>query len=89
VPEASNKRFVICAGQVSAQNIADILRANIPELEERTPKGVPGSNPLPENSYTCSSALAEKVLGLKFRSKEETFVDLGKQLVEIENNGKK
>jgi hypothetical protein len=24
------------------------------------------------------------VLGLKFRSKEETFVDLGKQLLELE-----
>ena len=88
MPEASNKRFVICAGQVSAQNIADIMRAHIPELTERTPVGVPGGNPLPENSYTCSSELAQKVLGLTFRSKEETFVDLGKQLLQIEKSRK-
>jgi hypothetical protein len=61
-----------------------MLRANIPELENRTPKGVPGGNPLPENFYTTSSARAQKVLGLAFRSKEETFVELAKQLLEIE-----
>jgi hypothetical protein len=84
VPEASNKRFVICAGQISSQEISDILRTNIPELEERTPVGVPGGNKLDPNAYECSAARAEKELGLKFRSKEETFVELAKQLLVIE-----
>ncbi|TAQ88809.1 hypothetical protein B7494_g2866 [Chlorociboria aeruginascens] len=84
LPEASNQRFIICQGQVTSQNISDILRSSIPELEERTPKGTPGGNPLSPNAYTCSSSRAEKVLGLKFRSKEETFVDLAKQLLAIE-----
>jgi hypothetical protein len=61
-----------------------MLRKAIPELEEKTPRGIPGGNPLPENQYECSSAKAEKVLGLKFKSKEETFVELAKQLLGIE-----
>ena len=88
VPEASNKRFVICAGQISSQEISDMLRKNVPELEERTPIGVLGGNKLDPNSYDCSAALAEKVLGLKFRSKEETFVELAKQLLVLEKREK-
>ena len=88
VPEAAGLRFVICEGQISSQEISDLLRKHIPELEQRTPIGVPGGNKLDINQYNCSSKLAEKVLGLKFRSKEETFVDLAKQLLEIEKKEK-
>jgi len=84
LPAASNQRFVICAGQIRSQEISDLLRENIPELESRTPKGVPGGNPLPPTAYTCSSEKAKSVLGLTFRSKKETFVELAKQLLEIE-----
>jgi nucleoside-diphosphate-sugar epimerase len=89
IPEASNKRFIICKGQITSQEISDILRKNIPELQERTPVGTPGGNPLNPNAYECSSALAQRILGLTFRTEEETFVDLGKQLLEIEKNEKK
>lgn len=65
-----------------------MLRKEIPELEDKTPKGNPGGNPLPTNAYECSSAKAEKVLGLKFKSKEETFVELARQLLEIEKKEK-
>jgi nucleoside-diphosphate-sugar epimerase len=88
VPEASGRRFIICEGQISSQEISDILRKNIPELEERTPVGVPGGNKLDANQYNCSAKLAEKVLGMTFRSKEETFLDLAKQLLDIEKTEK-
>jgi hypothetical protein len=78
------QRFIICAGQVSSQEISDALRAHIPELESRTPKGVPGASALPEGQYECSSEKARRVLGLTFRGMEETFVDLGRQLVGLE-----
>jgi len=87
-PQASNQRFVICSGQIGSQEISDMLRANIPELENRTPVGTPGGNPLPDTAYTASSEKAKKELGLKFRSKEETFVDLAKQLLELEKGTK-
>ncbi|KAF7893440.1 uncharacterized protein EAF02_000978 [Botrytis sinoallii] len=88
LPEASGQRFIVCEGQISSQNISDILRKNISELEERTPKGVPGDKGLEDGSFACSSEKAEKVLGLKFRSKEETFVDLARQLLDIEKKQK-
>jgi len=65
-----------------------MLRKNIQELEERTPKGIPGGNALDPNAYDCSGAKAEKVLGITYRSKEQTFVELAKQLLEIEKKEK-
>ncbi len=38
--------------------------------------------------FTATSAKAERVLGLKFRGAEETFGDLGVQLLEIEGKSK-
>ncbi|KAB8300161.1 hypothetical protein EYC80_000388 [Monilinia laxa] len=84
LPEASGQRFIVCEGQVSSQNISDILRKDILELEERTPRGVPGEKGLEDGSFTCSSEKVQNVLGLKFRSKENTFVDLARQLLDIE-----
>jgi hypothetical protein len=65
-----------------------MLRKDIPELAERTPEGTPGKDSLKENAFDCSSAKAEKVLGMTFRSKEETFVELAKQLLGIEKGEK-
>lgn len=53
-------------------------------MEERTPEGIVGGNKLDKNLYHCSSEKAEKVLGITFRTKEETFVELAEQLLEIE-----
>lgn len=84
LPEASGQRFVICAGQISSQQISDMLRKDIPELLDRTPEGNPGTDSLGEGAFDCSSAKAKKLLGLSFRSKEETFVEFAKQLLIIE-----
>ncbi|KAL2060523.1 hypothetical protein VTL71DRAFT_9164 [Oculimacula yallundae] len=87
-PEASGQRFIICAGQVSSQQISDVMRKSLPEVDKRTPVGVPGGNPLPEGAYDCSSEKAKSVLGIKFKSLEETFIDLGRQLLELEGKEK-
>jgi nucleoside-diphosphate-sugar epimerase len=83
IPEAGGQRFIVCEGQISSQEISDMLRKNIPELEGRTPKGTPGVK-IDERLFTASSEKAGRVLGLTYRSKEETFVELAKQLLEIE-----
>jgi nucleoside-diphosphate-sugar epimerase len=83
-PEASGQRFIICGGQISSQQISDILRKDISQLADRTPEGTPGKDGLGENAFICSSEKAKKFLELTFRSKEETFVDLAKQLLHIE-----
>ena len=58
-----------------------MLREDIPALEERTPKGNPGGNALSSDAYTCNSSKAKKVLGMTFRSKEATFVELAREKV--------
>ena len=88
-PEASNKRFIICAGQISSQQISDTLRAAFPELAERTPIGKPGVSSLPGEAgrYSASSDRAKRVLGIEFRSTEDTLKDLGAQLLALEKGG--
>lgn len=84
-PEAGNNRFVVCAGQMPSQFAADILRAKFPELADKTPVGNPGVNSIPEDGrFDGSSAKAERVLGLKMHTLEETLGDLGKQLIELD-----
>ncbi|RDW62282.1 NAD(P)-binding protein-19 [Coleophoma cylindrospora] len=86
MPEASNQRFIICAGRISSQNICDLLREAFPELSERTPEGKKGDPGLSPTAYTCSSQRAMDTLGIQFRSPKETFVELAKQLLEIEKS---
>lgn len=61
-----------------------MLRGKIPELQDRTPVGEPAGNLLGADAYNCSSEKAERVLGVRFRTREETFGELGTQLLEIE-----
>ena len=44
-------------------------------------------NGLPEKAYDADSGKAKRVLGVSFRGKEETFGELGRQLVGIERGG--
>jgi hypothetical protein len=81
-PKASNKRIFITAGPVFSQQISEILRSRVPGAEERTPEGEPGK--YPKDGYTADASLSRDVLGLEYRSVEETFEDLGRQLLEIE-----
>ena len=56
----------------------------MPELESRTPVGKAGTSGLPERAYDADTAAARRVLGVGFRRAEETFGELGRQLVGIE-----
>ncbi|KAF2738789.1 3-beta hydroxysteroid dehydrogenase/isomerase family protein-like protein [Polyplosphaeria fusca] len=83
-PHARNKRFFVSSGSVTSQQIADILREKVPGAVERVPKGTPGANTLAADAFKGNNTRVKEVLGLQFRSMEETFSDLGRQLVEIE-----
>jgi nucleoside-diphosphate-sugar epimerase len=87
VPEAGNQRFLICAGSFSNRDVTEALRASIPDLEERTPVGKPGSG-LSETDYGYDGQRAAEVLGLSYRPMEETWVELGSQLLAIEKEEK-
>ncbi|KAH7135075.1 3-beta hydroxysteroid dehydrogenase/isomerase family protein-like protein [Dendryphion nanum] len=83
-PEAANQRFIITAGRLTNQKIADLLREHVPGAAERVPKGDTGADTLPSDYYNIDNSKGLNVLGIKYRSAEETIGDLGKQLLEIE-----
>ncbi|KAF7553696.1 hypothetical protein G7Z17_g3430 [Cylindrodendrum hubeiense] len=83
-PEASGKRFIISADRISNQRIANIFRHALKDLKSRIPKGEPEKEALPEGSYGADSSPAKNILGLTFHSAEETFAQIAKQLLIIE-----
>lgn len=88
VPEAGNQRFVVCARQFDFQDVCDILRAHFPELSERTPRGNPGTRSLPPGAYDIDNSKAKALLGVGFRSLEETVLDVARCMLAIEHNDK-
>lgn len=84
IPEAGGGRFVICAGEMSMQRIANILREALPEKRDVVPRGYPDDWKMPEGRFTASSVDAERILGLEFRDPESTIEDMGRQMVELE-----
>ncbi|OAK99252.1 NAD(P)-binding protein [Phaeosphaeriaceae sp. SRC1lsM3a] len=83
-PEAANKRFNVCAGDIRSQEIADILRKEVPGSAGRVPKGEPGKDTKPHDAVRLNSSRAEKILGMQWRTKVETFKDMGRQFMEME-----
>jgi nucleoside-diphosphate-sugar epimerase len=84
VAEAGNKRFNVCAGEVRSQEIADILRREVPGAVNRVPRGEPGSVTRPDGAARLDCERAERVLGVRWRGKGTTFGDMGRQFLEIE-----
>ncbi|EXJ85673.1 dihydroflavonol-4-reductase [Capronia coronata CBS 617.96] len=88
VPEAGNQRFAVSARQFSFQEVCDILRSRFPELNHRTPLGKPGTSSLPPGAYSIDNSKVKSLLGVEFRSLEETVVDVARCLLDIERNEK-
>lgn len=85
-PGASNKRFIVAAGLVASQEVANAMRSEVPGARERVPKGQPGNIAFPGEHWRADNSRAKNILGLKFKSATETFSDLGRQLLELEKN---
>jgi nucleoside-diphosphate-sugar epimerase len=85
IPEAAYKRFFVTAGYYSNKEIADIIRRNFPEYADRLPAsdpngpgGYPGGTTDSLLKYDNSRTI--DILGIKFRTLEESIVDLVKSL---------
>ncbi|KAH8593192.1 putative NADPH-dependent methylglyoxal reductase GRP2 [Bisporella sp. PMI_857] len=80
-PEAAGKRFFTTAGYFSNKEITEVIRKNFPELEDQLPgKDVPGGDYPKEGLYKYDNKRSVEVLGLKFRTLEESIADLVKSL---------
>ncbi|OBT84518.1 hypothetical protein VE02_06751 [Pseudogymnoascus sp. 03VT05] len=85
VPEAQGKRFFATAGYFSNKEIADAIRNNFPEYKDNLPAAdAPGDGDYPNGSteslHKYDNSRTVKMLGITFRTIEESVVDLVKSL---------
>jgi nucleoside-diphosphate-sugar epimerase len=78
-PEAANKRFFTTAGYFSNKEICQIIRKNFPEFKDLPSDSTPGGD-YPEGTpdkglYKYDNKRSIEVLGLKYKTLEESIVD--------------
>lgn len=84
VPEAANKRFFVTAGYFSNKEICEVIRKNFPEYQKELPaEDVKGGGYPEAGLYKYDNGRVVKVLGIKFKSLEESVIDLVKSLKEV------
>jgi len=79
VEEAGGSRYVLSAGPFTMQDLLDSL--NTPEFSD-TRKGKPGAGKSVQHDVLYDSSLAERVLGIKFTSLEDSTRDMVSSLRE-------
>lgn len=79
-PEAANKRFLIGGAQRFTHTMAVHIVAQIPEIAGRVPKDS-GEEPVVLKAETEET---DRILRMEYRSKEETFLDTAKRILELE-----
>ncbi|KAL5357581.1 major facilitator superfamily domain-containing protein [Aspergillus floccosus] len=80
---AGHERFLVTQDSYDTQQIADIVRAALPDKQNRIPIGEPGKR-IRDTHYSCDSSKTQKMLGVKFRPLEESVVPLARQLYAME-----
>ncbi|KAF2745069.1 NAD(P)-binding protein [Sporormia fimetaria CBS 119925] len=84
--DAANKRFFTLAGFFSNKEIAAILRKHFPQYKELPSESTPGGD-YPEGGlkalYGFDNTRSIEVLGLKYKSLEESIVDAVKSFQDV------
>lgn len=83
LPEAADKRFFTTAGYFSNKEIADIIRKNFPEYHDALPTPETPGGDYPKEIYKFDNKRTVEVLGIKFRTLEESISDLVKSLKSV------
>lgn len=86
VPEAANERFFITGGRFSYQLFADTLRKStrIPATEKKNiPVGKPGEGYPGPDVYEVDSSKSKRILGIEYRTFEESIVDAAVNILEL------
>ncbi|WPH02858.1 Hypothetical protein R9X50_00572600 [Acrodontium crateriforme] len=80
-PEAANKRFFVTAGHFTNKQIAQIIEKNFPQYKDVLPtESTPGGDFPEEGIYQYNNKRVTDVLGIKFKSLEESIVDTVRSL---------
>ncbi|KAL7948001.1 hypothetical protein V8C42DRAFT_271463 [Trichoderma barbatum] len=85
-PKAGNERFFIVSGRYSYQKTADVLRASpliSKDDKKLIPVGRPGQNYPGPDVYEVDNSKSKKILGLTYRSFEESIVDAAVNMLEV------
>ncbi|KAL7914671.1 NAD(P)-binding protein [Trichoderma velutinum] len=89
IPEAGNERFFIVSGRYSYQKTADVLHAS-PRIakddKKLIPVGKPGQNYPSPDVYEVDNSKSKKILGLEYRSFEESIVDAAVNMIQVRKN---
>ncbi|GAB7363644.1 hypothetical protein MBLNU230_g4214t1 [Neophaeotheca triangularis] len=82
--EAANQRFFITAGYFSNRQIAQVITKNFPEYKDKMPSdSTPGGDYPKEGVFDIDNSKVKKVLGIEFRSFEESITDTVKSLKDV------
>ena len=82
-PAAANKRFFVTAGHYSNQEIAKAIRESFPEYRDVLPEGIGGGEFPPDGYFGYDNSRAKEILGIEFRSLNDSIVDTVRTLKEI------
>ena len=80
-PATGHERFLVTQSSYDTQEIADIIRAELPD-RHRAPTGQPGKRSA-DTHYSCDSSKTQTMLGVKFRGLKESIVPLARQLYDM------
>lgn len=75
LPHATNKRFLITAGHFNNGGIAEIVKRNFQEYAANIAEDVSGGEYPKDGMYGYDNGRSKKILGIKYRSLEESMVD--------------
>ncbi|BCR98504.1 uncharacterized protein AKAW2_40187A [Aspergillus luchuensis] len=84
----SHQRFLVTEGPYDTQEIADVVREDIPAASKRVAVGSPGAR-IRDMHYSCDSGKVKRMLGLRFRDLRESIVPLVEQLYAMEEGERK
>ncbi|KAG6034223.1 hypothetical protein E4U41_006655 [Claviceps citrina] len=85
VPEAGGGRYMLCQGVYCNQELADISRKVTSKYTDKIPVGKPGQRES-HSHFGVDTSDTERVLGLKWRTLEDSLADLVPQLFDIERS---
>ncbi|RMJ25087.1 Male sterility protein [Aspergillus sp. HF37] len=83
LPLSSHERFLVTQGSYDTQEIANVVRAHVPEKRDRIPLGQPGKR-IADTHYACDSSKVKSTLGVRFKALEDSVVPLARQLYALE-----
>lgn len=81
IDAAANKRFFVVTGYFSNREIAEVIEKDYPQYKDGLPtKSTPGGNYPEGGVYKINNSRVKEVLGIKFRSFEQSISDTVKSL---------